>query len=364
VSIPVDDWDRPCALIQPRQVSSCVRGDPALLRRAARELSRAEKPVIVAGASVARDDAWDELIALAEQHNAPVWVSPMSSRNSFPESHRLFAGFLAADRDKILHSLSGHDFILVLGAPLFTYHVEGSGPHVPPDALVFQLTDDPAIASWAPVGTSIVTSLKLGIRDLLEGPPPRARDAPRQLVRPGQAPPGVPMTDKYLLQQVAALRRPESVIVEEAPSSRGALHDYLPVIERDTFFTCASGGLGHGLPAAVGISLARPRDQVIALLGDGSSLYSIQGLWSAAQWGLPIVFIIVNNGRYEALRQFGQQFGLQKTEGTALPGIDFSAIAAGQGLKARRVTTPDELDGALQAAFSAREPWLLDVVVQ
>jgi len=363
VSIPVDDWDRSCVLIEPRQVSSVVRGDPALLAECARELSAAQRPAIVAGASVARDNAWDELLALAERHNAPVWVSPMSARNSFPENHRLFAGFLHADRAKIVQSLSGYDLILVLGAPLFTYHVEGSGPHAPPASRVFHLTDDPSIASWAPVGSSVVTSLRPGILELLDGPAPPARAQPPPLVRPERLC-GGPLTDGYLLQQMAALRPAGSIVVEEAPSTRGAMHDYLPILERDTFYTCASGGLGHGLPAAVGVSLARPAEKVIALLGDGSSLYAIQGLWSAAQWQLPIVFIIVNNGRYEALRQFGQHFGLGNTCGTELPGVDFSALARGQGLQAERVSTAERLDEALRRAFSAAAPVLLDVIVQ
>ena len=121
-----------------------------------------------AGASVARDDAWDEMIALAEKHRARVWASPNSGRNSFPENHPLFAGFLAADREKIVASLRDHDLILVLGAPVFTYHVEGFGPHIPDGARLFQLVDDPAVAAWAPAGTAAVASLKSGIRDLLD----------------------------------------------------------------------------------------------------------------------------------------------------------------------------------------------------
>src|SRR5205807_2044768 len=141
-------------------------------------------------------------------------------------------------------------------------------------------------------------------------------------------------------------------IVEEAPSTRGPMHDHLPITDRDTFYTCASGGLGHGLPAAVGVSLARAGARVNALLGDGSSLYAIQGLWSAAQLRLPITFIIVNNGRYEALRSFGQHFGLARTEGTDLPGLDFSSVARGQGLKAERVATADALNQALRWALA------------
>jgi len=134
-------------------------------------LSRARRPVIVVGASVARDDAWDEAIALAQRHQAAVWVSPMSARNSFPEDHPLFAGFLPADRAAIVERLRGADFILALGAPVFTYHVEGHGPHIPEDAALVQLTDDPGAAAWSPIGTAIVTNLKLGIAALLELPP-------------------------------------------------------------------------------------------------------------------------------------------------------------------------------------------------
>jgi len=363
VSVPVDDWDRPCMPIEPRSISKVVRGDPALLEEIAGQLAAANRPVFVVGASVARDDAWDETIALAERHQAKVWVSPLSARNSFPEDHPLFAGFLAAQRATIVSNLAGHDFILVLGAPVFTYHVEGSGPHVPAGARLAQLIDDPALASWSPVGISVYTSLKPGIRELLAGPQPRSRPAPDRLVRPA-ALPKTHLTDKLLMQQIAALRSNDSIIVEEAPSSRAAMHDYLPILTRDTFYTCSSGGLGHALPAAIGVALGTPGKKVIALLGDGSSLYAIQGLWTAAQLRLPIAFIIVNNRRYEALIQFGQHFGLDSHIGTDLPNIDFCAIARGQGCQAIRVDRPEDLDDALRAAFTALQPTLVEVIVE
>jgi len=155
-----------------------------------------------------------------------------------------------------------------------------------------------------------------------------------------------------------------SIIVEKAPSSRGPMHDYLPIVARDTFYTCASGGLGFGLPAAVGVALARPNERVIAVLGDGSSMYAIQGLWTAAQLKLAMTFVIVNNRRYEALLEFGRRFGLQRVVGTSLPEIDFCALARGQGCKALRVERSEALDGALRAACSSPEPTLLEVVVE
>ena len=363
VSVPVDDWDRLCEPVEPRQVSELVRGDSSLLEAIARELAAAERPALVVGAGVARDDAWDEVIALAERHQARVWVSPLAARNAFPEDHRLFAGFLVADRAKVVASLTGQDLVLVLGAPAFTYHVEGVGPHIPPGTKLFQLVDDPGVAAWAPVGMSVVTSLRPALRELLDGPPPRPRAAPEKMVRPPRVS-ASPFSSSYLCQQLAALRSRDSIIVEEAPTTRGPMHDHLPILARDTFYTCASGGLGYGLPAAIGIALARRGEKVIALLGDGSSMYAIQGLWTAAQLKLPITFIIVNNRRYDALVQFARHFGLTQTVGTSLAHIDFCGLALSQGCKAVRVERAEALDDALRAALASSEPTLVEAVVE
>jgi benzoylformate decarboxylase len=369
VSIPVDDWDQECDALAARRVSTMVGGDPLLLRAAAQALAQARRPVIVVGASVARDQAWDETIALAEQQNAAVWASPMSARNSFPEDHRLFAGFLPADRAGIVTHLSGNDLILVLGAPAFTYHVEGQGPHIPPGAQLVQLTDDPAVAAWCPVGTSIITNLKLGVAALLAqaqvsgGDPAPRRGAPAIAARPPPLPQGA-LDDRYLMQQIAALRPAHSILVEEAPSSRGVMHDYLPITERDSFHTCASGGLGHGLPAAIGVALARTDRKVIALLGDGSAMYAIQGLWSAAALGMPVAFIIVNNRSYQALEEFGRHFGIATLPCVQLGSLDFCALASAQGVAALRVERASDLDAALRQIFAATVPMLLEVCVR
>ncbi|MBV9914542.1 MAG: benzoylformate decarboxylase, partial [Sinobacteraceae bacterium] len=139
VSVPVDDWDRMCTRVEPREVSRVIAGDPELLAQAADQLNAARQPAFVVGAGVARDGAWHETVALAERHEARVWVSPLAARNSFPEDHRLFAGFLPANRSGIVASLHGTDFILALGAPVFTYHIEGTGPHIPEGATLVQL---------------------------------------------------------------------------------------------------------------------------------------------------------------------------------------------------------------------------------
>jgi benzoylformate decarboxylase len=362
VSIPIDDWDRACEPVSVRGVNTTIRAPDSQIAATAGAMNNAENPVLVVGAGVARDDAWDGTITLAERFQTPVWVSPMSGRNSFPEDHPLFAGFLPASREGIVAALEGADLILVLGAPVFTYHVEGHGPAIPDGAALVQLTDDASAAARAAVGSSILTNLSTGVADLLAATEGMARTAKPRLLRRDSVSPGR-LTDAYLMQQIAKLRPQQSVIVEEAPSSRGAMHEHLPIVARDGFYTCASGGLGYSLPAAIGIALARPREKVIALLGDGSSMYTIQGLWTAARLDLPITFIIVNNGGYRALEGFAERFGIQAPPGIEIPRLDFVGLAEAQGVAGQRVDSPATLDEALAGAFASPSPQLVEVAI-
>jgi benzoylformate decarboxylase len=372
VSIPADDWDQPTQWVEPRTVSTETRPDPVVLGEIGDALDACQRPAFVIGAAVDRGNAWDEVLRLAEMHNARVWVAPMSGRCGFPEDHPLFAGFLPAMREKIVHNLRGHDMIFVIGAPAFTYHIEGSGPHVPPGATLCQLIEDPVIAAWAPVGTAVVASIRLGVLDLLArpAPGPRALPAPRA-ARPRAMPPqpadaSQRMSVAFLLQTLADIRDPADIIVEEAPSARSVMQAHLPILRSQTFYTMCSGGLGHSMPASVGIALAKPGAKVIALLGDGSSMYSIQALWSAAQLKLPIVFVIVKNRRYAALQEFAPVFGFADTDpvqGTDLPDIDFVALAKGQGCDGVRVEQAHTLRDTLVQALQSPVPILVEVEV-
>jgi benzoylformate decarboxylase len=364
VSVPADDWDRLTYPVPIRSVSRTVRADPQALKAVGDALAAAANPALVVGAAVAQDGAFDAAVRLAEMHQAAVWAQPMSSRCSFPESHPLFAGFLPPTRTGIVERLTGHDVVVVLGAPVFTYHVETLGPHVPEDVDVYQLTDDPHQAAWTPVGTSVVTSMAPGIEALLALPPARRRSAPlRRPVPPLVSSDGL-VTSELLIQTLARLRPADSVIVEEAPSTRPVMCQYLPNDEPESFFTCTSGGLGYSLPAAVGMLLARPDRRVIAVLGDGASMYSVQALWSAAQLGeVPMTIIVVNNGSYATLHNFARMFGIGKAVGSDLPGLDFVGLATAQGCQASRVDTSADLESALCTALTATAPYLLEVNV-
>jgi benzoylformate decarboxylase len=296
-------------------------------------------------------------------HGALVWASPLIGRCSFPEDHRLFAGHLPAFREEICARLAGHDLLIAIGAPVFTYHAEGKGPYVPPGLNVFQLSEDPEWTASALAGESILGSVSAGIAALLQVGRSTAPGAQQGRAATPRLAVADPLTDALLLQTLADLRSADSIIVEEAPSTRTPMQKHLPILRSETFYTCSSGGLGHSMPAAVGIALAKPDRKVIALIGDGSAMYSIQALWSAAQLKLPITFVIVNNRRYEALHHFSKRFGLSKPVGTDLPGIDFVQLAQAQGCEGVRVTRAAELEPTLRAALAAPRPTLVEVVV-
>jgi benzoylformate decarboxylase len=364
VSIPVDDWDRATDWTAPREVTRTMLPDPAFVARLGGRLHQCARPAFVVGPGIDREGAWDEVVALAERHQARVWVSPMSPRCSFPERHALFAGFLPAIREEIVRCLDGHDLIVALGAPVFTYHIEGFGPHVPDGAELFQIIDDPGIAAWTPASVSIVGSVRHAIGALLERRDTPARPAPPRREVPPRAAPDGAISVAYLMQTLSELRPRDSIIVEEAPSSRRTMQAYLPVDRPRSFFTCASGGLGHGLPSAVGVALARARtSRVIGLFGDGSAMYSIQALWSAARLELPVTIVIVNNGGYAALSEFSSHFKMTRLVGTRLGGIDFAGLACSLGCAGRRVERPEDLTGALTDALQSPAPSLVDVAV-
>lgn len=363
VSIPVDDWDRRTEHVSPRQVSAALRGDPNLLAKLRDALDRATRTAFVVGSGVDRDGAWELAVRLAERYGAHVWVTPNCGRCNFPESHPLFAGFIPAAKEAVARHLEGYDLVLALGAPVFTYHTEGFGPFLPAGTTLFQLIDDPDAACWLPIGTSIITSLHLGIGDLLDHPSPPSRMWPEGRRKPTRAQSDTAISVPYLMQTLADIRPADSIIVEEAPSSRVAMQAYLPIDRSNGFYTCSSGGLGHGIPAAVGVALGNSEHKVIGLIGDGSSMYGIQGLWTAGQLQLPITFVVIRNGRYQALEEFGPQFGLSHTVGTKLPSIDFVALATGHGIDGCRVDRPDTLGEVLRNAIAAEKPTLVEVHV-
>ena len=221
-------------------------------------LDGSKRPALVVGPAVDRAEAVDLMVEVAEKAKAAVWVSPFSARCSFPERHPQFAGFLHASPGQLSDALREHDLVVVIGAPVFTFHVEGHAAIFDGATTIFQITDDPTAAAVTPSGTSIVATMKPALAMLLALLPETKRAVPA-----GRTLPPAPKrrrSDPGRIPDAYARRRamPEgAVLVEEAPSHRPAMQKFMPMRGQDSFYTMASGGLGYGLPAAVGMSLGR-----------------------------------------------------------------------------------------------------------
>jgi benzoylformate decarboxylase len=360
VSVPEDDWDQEAALPAVRRVLDEPAPDDAVLAELAAALELSRAPALVVGSGVDRDGASADVVRLAEALDAPVWASALASRCGFPEDHRLFAGALARIRGGVADALRGHDLVLVLGAPVFNYHIHQEGAFLPDGTTLFAVTDDPRLAASAVAGTSIVAALGPTLRSLV------SRVTPRPAVRAARKPVAIEanprLTIETLLETVAATLPPGAIVVEEAPSTHTFLHDLLP-LQPGRFLTAASGSLGYGLAAAAGAALAAPGQRVVAIIGDGSAHYAISGLWTAARHRLPVTYLIVNNEGYGAMRSFAELIGSTSSPDFSIPGIDFRALARGYGLPALRVDRPEDLAAACEESFRADGPSLIDAVV-
>ncbi len=362
VSIPSDDWGARCHPVAPRVVAQDVAPDPALIAEAARAIAAAQRPVLVVGPEVDQEGAGPAMEALAARMGAPVFASPFASRLAFPEDHPLFAGFLAAAPQAVSDALIAHDLVLVIGAPVFTFHVPGNAALFRSGVPILHLTADGATAASAPAGTSIVGSLRLALPALTAALPAsdRAPPAPRQRTTPA---PAHPIQAAWLLHRLRHAMPEDAILVEEAPSHRPAMQAQMPMRHWGSFFTMTSGGLGYSLPAAVGIALAKPGRRVVCLIGDGSMMYSPQALWTAVQHRLPVAVVVINNGGYGAMRSFSQVMQVRDVPGIDITGLDFVALARGMGCEGVQVTRAEALDAVLATAMRAEGPMLVEVVV-
>jgi benzoylformate decarboxylase len=363
VSVPIDDWTHQAAPVEIRSVSRELGPDPEAIRALVAALSKSKRPALVVGPAVDRAQAVDLMVEVAEKAKAAIWVSPFSARSSFPERHPQFAGFLHASPTQLSEALRDHDLVVVIGAPVFTFHVEGHASIFDGATTLFQITDDPTAAAVTPVGSSIIATMKPALAMLRDLLPETRRAAPGGRVLPPAPKTADPIPVDFLLHTLSVAMPGDAMLVEEAPSHRPAMQKFMPMRGQDSFYTMASGGLGWSLPASVGVALGYPERRTVCLIGDGSAMYSIQALWTAAQRKLPLTVVVINNSGYGAMRSFSQVMQVRNVPGLDLPDIDFVKLAEGMGCDAVRIAKAAELAPALKRGLSHAGVSLVEVVV-
>src|SRR3982074_1359241 len=255
VSVPIDDWTHQTQPVEARSISRELGPEPEAMTALATALALSERPALVVGPGVDRAQAVDLMVRVAEKTRAAVWVSPFSARCSFPERHPLFAGFLHASPAQLSDALREHDLVVVIGAPVFTFHVEGHASIFDGATTLFQITDDPTAAAVSPLGTSIIATMKPALTMLIDLLPEARRTMPAGRVLPPAPVAADPTPVEFLLHTLFGAMPDDAALVEEAPSHRPAMQKFMPMRGQDSFYTMASGGLGQRGPAPVGVGV-------------------------------------------------------------------------------------------------------------
>jgi benzoylformate decarboxylase len=334
-------------------------------------LRSARAPGIVACAGAGRAVAWEALVALAEHLECPVWQESFGGRAGFPWDHRLFAGHLPGARGRLREALGGCDVVLAVGGPSLRQYAYEPGPLVPEGTRLAAVTDDPDEAHRSIADVVLLASPEAVCRALVGivpsgiGRPPEPRIPPPPPQPPGS---GEALRPAHVLAALAERLPPNAVLVEETPSSRPELNARVPARGPLGFVSAAMGGLGFALPGAIGLRLGLPDRPVVAVVGDGSSLYQIQSLWTAAFYSIGPLFVVLQNGGYAVMDRLAELHGGGTPPWPGVRGVEIAAIARAFGCAAERIETHEELvralDGTVPSLAARGTPLLLEIVVE
>jgi benzoylformate decarboxylase len=373
VIVPMDDWtaaaNQDAELASPRVVRRAAAADHAAVRELAAVLEDAREPVLVVGAGADEPEARPALLALAERLDAPVWQESFGARAGFPQDHPLFAGHLPSDRARLREALSGHDVVLVVGAPVFRQYAFSPGRLVVEGTRVLLITADPDEAHRGPADLVLLAPPASACEQLVELVPAREQRPrePCSVVRLEPPRSGEPLRAAHVLDALAERLPSDAILVEETPSSRPDLHARIPATTHLGFVSAAMGGLGFALPGAIGLRMGAPDRPVVAVVGDGASLYAIQSLWSAARYQVGVLFVVLQNRGYAVMNHLAEDQGHRRVPWPGIEGVDVAGLARALSCPARAIATHADLvavlDEVLPTLSTRDEPLLLEVVV-
>ena len=390
ISLPGDILNEQDALEigQPTRVDAAGRPSDTALDRLADRLLAARRPVIIAGHEIATSDALDEAAAIAELLGAPVYQQTVGHGAHFRSEHPAFMGGLTRDQRDVRDTLSPFDLMFCIGSDVLRMSVYSETDPMPEGMVVVQLglrdwemgKNYPAeialradvketLAALAPCierkrGSTAAEKATAAIAALRESNWSARREAIRARALAGSG--ATPMSAELAMLRIVDALPEDAVVVDEGILSARALPALYPFRDARAFFGLGSGGIGFAMAGAVGVQLALPNRPVVAVVGDGSAMYSIQALWTAANAKLPITYVICNNGGYRIIKERLKSFhGVESYTGMEFrdPPIDFTGLARSMGVAAVTITDSDDIVPAIAESTRRGGPTLLNVVV-
>jgi benzoylformate decarboxylase len=394
VALPIDVLEQETD-VEPFTPGALFRApapDLAGVEAAAQRLVASRRPAIVIGDETS--DATAEVIALAERVGAPVWCEAQRLHTGLPTAHPNFRLGLPFDTAAIRKTFEGHDTVLLVGGAFFEEVWHASGLPFPAGTVVIHVERAAErLAHNFPVTLGIVGNARGTLRALLaaveRGATPalsdaakrrnealvalKAQDADAQRTRAAKRWDKSPISMPRFMAEIEAALPTDAIVVDESITASLDLARTVQFERTGDYFGTRGGGIGQALPGALGVKLAHPGRPVVAISGDGSAMYSIQALWTAAHHDLAVVFVIMSNREYRILKHnmdtYRQRFGAKPERGylhmdLTAPDLGFVDIARGLGVEGTRVTQPGELRPALEKALATGRPYLLDVSIE
>lgn len=365
---------------------------PDAIDRIAQELLQAKTPVIICGDGVAESGGQAELIQLAELTGAAVH-STFTAELPFPSMHPQYAGLLNVVAPAMLKGqLSSADVILAVGTSLMPLLFPITESPFPDNAKIIHIDLDPReIGKNWPVDIGIMADPRSALADL--NAVVRGKQSDEQKAEAGKRAETVeatagqmlqalemaakakwdnqPMAAGRMMSELADAMDPQTILYDESITAGGFLMRYLRFPDTGRHYRATGGGLGPGIPNPIGIKLARPDRPVLSVVGDGASLYTIQGLWTAAHHRIPVTWVVANNQSYRILKLNMLEYLGEGAAGRkfvemdmADPAFNFADVAAAFGVKGARIEHPDQIGDAVREAQQSGEPRLLDIVIE
>jgi benzoylformate decarboxylase len=378
-------------LTPPSPVYSRIHPDPEALEKATQLLAESKNPLMLVGDRLAQAGAVAEAVTVAETLGATVMALSFSEVN-FPTNHPQFRGNFDSESPRAQTLMGEYDTILAVGCPLFQQFMyvprvlTEKQPIVHLDVSAWEIEKNVSVKAgvWGDIKIGL-QALESILKRLIPGSGQesarkrtsemgvlKSRTRATYWERARQSWDQRPMDPRRLFWEMKEVLPPETIIASEAITSTGPLFRAMDFAEPGSFFSLRGGALGWGIGGALGIKLANPDRPVVAIIGDGSAMYSIQGLWTALHYDLPVTYVICNNRSYRVLKYYMANYYLPsqglKDRKSTYPGMNFldhpinyAAIAEGFGLKGFKVEDPDDLKPALQTALHLGKPTVVDV---
>ncbi|MBV8185681.1 MAG: thiamine pyrophosphate-binding protein [Alphaproteobacteria bacterium] len=392
VALPIDVMEQETAIGpgRPARIYRAARPDPAGIDAMAKLIVAAKNPTIVAGDDVARSGASGALERLVERIGASVWFEGLRGRNSFPTDDPAYRGTLAFDVAGVAKQLADNDLVLLVGGPFFEEVWYAPGSPFAAGCKVLQIeAAPPRMAYNFAVDAGVIAGVDAALHALWEattgvaGAAARERqatfrklkeqDAAAQKARIGKAWSRSPTSMARAMAEVRNGAPADAIVVDETITANLDLFKTFTFKGPHDYFSGRGGGIGQGVAGALGVAVAEPKRPVLCLSGDGSSMYSIQALWTAAHHDLPIVFVILANREYRVLKHnidaYRQRFAVKSNKpymhmDLTGPALGFVDLAKGMGVAGTQVSRAEDIQPAIANAFRSGKPHLVEIEIE